>query len=33
MEDVRWFPLEEAPEVAGFDSEKDVIRRAAAGRG
>jgi 8-oxo-dGTP pyrophosphatase MutT (NUDIX family) len=29
MEDIRWFPVDEAPEVAGFDSEKDVIRRAA----
>jgi 8-oxo-dGTP pyrophosphatase MutT (NUDIX family) len=28
MEDVRWFPVDEAPEVAGFGSEKDVIRRA-----
>jgi 8-oxo-dGTP pyrophosphatase MutT (NUDIX family) len=29
MEEVRWFPLAEAPKVAGFDSEKDVIARAA----
>jgi 8-oxo-dGTP pyrophosphatase MutT (NUDIX family) len=29
MEEVRWFPLEEAAGVAGFDSEKDIIGRAA----
>ncbi|MGH2673910.1 MAG: NUDIX hydrolase [Actinomycetota bacterium] len=29
MEEVEWFPLEEAADVAGFDSEKDIIRRAA----
>ncbi|HEX2030442.1 MAG TPA: NUDIX domain-containing protein [Actinomycetota bacterium] len=29
MEEVAWFPLVEAADVAGFDSEKDVIRRAA----
>jgi 8-oxo-dGTP pyrophosphatase MutT (NUDIX family) len=29
MEDVAWFPLEEAADVAGFDSEKDIIRKAA----
>lgn len=29
MEDVKWFPLEEAADVAGFDSEKDTIRQAA----
>lgn len=29
MEDVKWFPLEEAAAVAGFDSEKDMIRQAA----
>jgi 8-oxo-dGTP pyrophosphatase MutT (NUDIX family) len=29
MEEVRWFPLDEAADVAGFESEKDVIRRAA----
>jgi 8-oxo-dGTP pyrophosphatase MutT (NUDIX family) len=28
MEEVRWFPLEEAADVAGFDSEKEVIRKA-----
>ena len=29
MEDVAWFPLDEAAEVAGFDSERDIIRKAA----
>ena len=29
MEDVRWFPLDEAADVAGFDSEKDIIRKAS----
>jgi 8-oxo-dGTP pyrophosphatase MutT (NUDIX family) len=29
MEDVRWFPLVEAADVAGFDSEKDIIRTAS----
>lgn len=29
MEEVRWFPLDEAADVAGFSSEKDVIRKAA----
>jgi 8-oxo-dGTP pyrophosphatase MutT (NUDIX family) len=29
MEEVRWFPLEEAADVAGFDSEKKVILEAA----
>ena len=29
MEEVRWFPLEDAADVAGFDSEKKVIREAA----
>jgi 8-oxo-dGTP pyrophosphatase MutT (NUDIX family) len=29
MEEVRWFPLGEAADAAGFASEKDVIRRAA----
>ncbi len=29
MEEVAWFPLDEADGVAGFDSEKDVLRRAA----
>jgi 8-oxo-dGTP pyrophosphatase MutT (NUDIX family) len=28
MEEVRWFPLEEAADVAGFDSEKEVIQKA-----
>jgi 8-oxo-dGTP pyrophosphatase MutT (NUDIX family) len=29
MEEVRWFPLDEAADVAGFESEKGIIRRAA----
>lgn len=29
MEDVRWFPMEDAPEVAGYDSEREVLRKAA----
>lgn len=29
MEEVGWFPLEEASGVAGFESEKDIIRKAA----
>jgi 8-oxo-dGTP pyrophosphatase MutT (NUDIX family) len=29
MEEVRWFPLQEAAEAAGFDSEKEIIRKAA----
>ena len=29
MEEVAWFPVEEAADVAGFDSEKAVIRQAA----
>ena len=29
MEEVRWFPIEEAVRTAGFDSEKDMIRRAS----
>jgi 8-oxo-dGTP pyrophosphatase MutT (NUDIX family) len=29
MEEVRWFPVEEAADVAGFDSEKEIIRKAA----
>jgi 8-oxo-dGTP pyrophosphatase MutT (NUDIX family) len=29
MEDVRWFPMDEAREVAGFDSEKEMIAKAA----
>jgi 8-oxo-dGTP pyrophosphatase MutT (NUDIX family) len=28
MEDIRWFPLEEAVKVASYDSERDVIGRA-----
>jgi 8-oxo-dGTP pyrophosphatase MutT (NUDIX family) len=29
MEEVRWFPLDEAADVAGFGSEQDIIRQAA----
>jgi 8-oxo-dGTP pyrophosphatase MutT (NUDIX family) len=29
MEEVRWFPLDEAADAAGFESEKGIIRRAA----
>jgi len=29
MEDVRWFPLEEARRKASYPSERDVVRRAA----
>jgi 8-oxo-dGTP pyrophosphatase MutT (NUDIX family) len=29
MEEISWFPLDEAADVAGFDSEKDIIRNAA----
>ena len=29
MEDVRWFPLEEAMKAASYDSEREVIERAA----
>jgi 8-oxo-dGTP pyrophosphatase MutT (NUDIX family) len=29
MEEVRWFPLAEGLEKAGYPSERDVIRRAA----
>jgi 8-oxo-dGTP pyrophosphatase MutT (NUDIX family) len=29
MEEVRWFPLDEADSVAGFSSEKDIIAKAA----
>lgn len=29
MEEVRWFPLDQAAEVAGFASEQDVLRSAA----
>lgn len=28
MEEVRWFPLDEAEEIVGFESERDVIGRA-----
>lgn len=33
MEEVRWFPLAEAPSVAGFDSEREVITEAARALG
>lgn len=29
MEEVRWFPLAEAPGAASYRSEQDVVRRAA----
>lgn len=29
MEEVRWFPVAEAAGVAGYESEQEVIRRAA----
>lgn len=29
MEEVRWFELARAPEVAGFDSEQEMLRKAA----
>lgn len=29
MEEVRWFRLDEAPDVAGFKSEKGILRKAA----
>jgi 8-oxo-dGTP pyrophosphatase MutT (NUDIX family) len=29
MEDVRWFPLAEAIDVAGFPSEKEIVTKAA----
>lgn len=29
MEEVRWFPLDQAADVAGFASEKEIIRKAA----
>jgi 8-oxo-dGTP pyrophosphatase MutT (NUDIX family) len=29
MEEVRWFPIDQAADVAGFDSEKDIIRTAS----
>lgn len=33
MEEVRWFPIDEAVRTAGFDSEKDMIRRASKAAG
>ena len=33
MEEVRWFPANEAPDVAGFDSEKKILRGVAEGIG
>ena len=33
MEDVKWFAFQEAADVAGFDSEKDMIRQAAGAFG
>ena len=30
MEEVRWFPLDEAKRKASYSSERDVLRRAAA---
>jgi len=33
MEEVRWFPLAEAPSVAGFDSEREVLATAAGALG
>ena len=29
MEEVRWFPLEGAVDVAGYESEREVLRKAA----
>lgn len=29
MEDVQWFPLAEAPRIASYRSERDVLRRAS----
>lgn len=29
MEEVRWFPLDEAADAAGFESEQEIIRQAA----
>lgn len=28
MEDVRWFPLDEAVSAAGYDSERDILQKA-----
>jgi 8-oxo-dGTP pyrophosphatase MutT (NUDIX family) len=33
MEEVRWFPLSEASDVAGFKSEKQILRKAAEAAG
>lgn len=33
MEEVRWFRLHTAPDVAGFRSEKDILRKAAEAAG
>lgn len=30
MEEVRWFPLDRAAEVIGFESEREVVARAGA---
>jgi hypothetical protein len=30
MEEVRWFPLEEAPGTASFKSEREVLEKASA---
>lgn len=32
MEEVRWFALEEAARVAGFKSEKEILKKAAEAR-
>jgi hypothetical protein len=29
MEEIRWFPVDQAVDVAGFSSEKDILRKAA----
>ncbi len=31
MEEIRWFPAAEAPDIAGFDSEKRLLRGVAEG--
>ena len=33
MEDVRWFPLEEAVETAAYSSEREVMEKAAEALG
>jgi ADP-ribose pyrophosphatase YjhB (NUDIX family) len=33
MEEVRWFPLAEAPGAAAYESERDVLERAAGALG